>query len=82
MEAADFEKERAEEFASVLGAQLAEKHRDGAFRHLVIAAPPEFLGLLRDALTAEVAKTVLAEVPKRLTGNPVGEIAGKLVENW
>lgn len=82
MEAADFEKQNAAEFASVVGEKLADSHRGGAFRHLVIAAPPEFLGLLRDELTPEVAGAVLAEIPKRLTDTPVGGIAEKLVEGW
>ena len=82
MEAPDLEKEHAAEFAAMLGERLSNDHRGGAFQHLVIAAPPEFLGMLRDEMTSEVADTVLAEIPKRLTDVPVGKIAGKLVEGW
>lgn len=82
MEAADFEQERAREFASLVSDRLAHAHRDGEFQHLVISAPPEFLGLLRDALSQDVAGTVTAEIPKRLTDVPVGKIAEKLVQDW
>lgn len=82
MEAPDLDREHAAEFAALLAGRLAKDHRDGAFRHLVVAAPPEFLGLLRDEMAAEVAGTVLAEIPKRLTDVPVGKIAGKLVDGW
>lgn len=82
MEVPDLEKEHAAEFATLLADNLADRHRNGDFEALVIAAPPEFLGLLRDALSAEVAGTVTAEIPKRLTDVPVGKIAGKLVEGW
>ena len=80
MEATDPKKERAAEFAAILSDRLAGDHRDGSFAHLIIAAPPEFLGMLRDALSPEVSRTVVAEIPKRLIDTPVADIAAKLIQ--
>ncbi len=69
------EKERfADDLAELLYAQ-AHKHR---FERIVICAPPQTLGELRDKMHKEVRDKVVGEVPKTLTNHPVDEIEGIL----
>ena len=82
MEGPDLDKQHAAEFAAMFADRLSHRHRSEGVRHLVIAAPPEFLGLLRDKLSDEIAEIVLAEVPKRLTDATPEEIGQRLVEAW
>lgn len=82
MEGPDLDKQHAAEFAAMIADRLSHRHRSEGFRHLVIAAPPEFLGLLRDKMSDEIAEIVLAEVPKRLTDATPEEIGQRLVEAW
>ncbi len=56
----------------------AEKH--GEFDHLVIAAPPRALGLLREKLAAAVRTRVRAETPKDLLDEPVPRLRERLSE--
>lgn len=56
----------------------AEKH--GEFDHLVIAAPPRALGLLREKLAAAVLTRVRAETPKDLLDEPVARLRERLSE--
>jgi protein required for attachment to host cells len=60
-----------ESVADVLNARCME----GAFDRLVIAAAPTALGELRPALSEQVRKTVLAELPKDLTNIPTTKLA-------
>jgi protein required for attachment to host cells len=41
---------------------------------LIVVAPPKILGTLRAAFHQEVAKRIVAEVPKDLTSSPVSEL--------
>ena len=65
------EKDRfADELADLLYRQ-AHRHR---FERIVICAPPQTLGELRDKMHKEVRDRVVGEVPKTLTNHPVDEI--------
>lgn len=56
----------AEQFARRVAARLTEERRAGNFDSLHIVAAPRFLGLLRKALSAEVANVVAGEMNKDL----------------
>jgi protein required for attachment to host cells len=62
-------------FVAELSDILVHKSRTKAFDQVVLVAPPPVLGALREALPADVAAHVLAEIPKTLTNHPVKKIA-------
>lgn len=61
-------------FLTRVATRISDAEKQGAFEHLVIAAPPRALGLLRPLLSdlararvrADLAKDVLSEEPPRL----------------
>jgi protein required for attachment to host cells len=57
-------------FAKQLADRLNAARTDGEFSRLVLAAPPAFLGLLRDNLNKEVMDMVYAQVDKNLVQQP------------
>lgn len=57
----------AEVFARFLADQLLRQAHQQAFDHLVLVAPPHFLGLLRASLDEGLAKRVVATFDKDLT---------------
>ena len=67
---------RERRFVERLAAMLDEKHGEGRFQRLVIAAAPTALGDLRPALTEAVKGTIIAELPKDLTNIPTPQLAG------
>ena len=70
--------ERERRFIEHLADLLDQKHSEGAFERLVIAAAPAALGDLRPALSDAVRKTILAELPKDLTNIPTIKLAEHL----
>jgi protein required for attachment to host cells len=70
--------ERERRFVEHLADLLDQKHSEGAFERLVIAAAPAALGDLRPALSDAVRKTILAELPKDLTNIPTMKLAEHL----
>ena len=54
-------------FARELAGMLTEGAGEGRFEHLVLCAPPAFMGELREKLDAGVRQRVSAEVTKDLT---------------
>ncbi len=58
------------EFARELARRLEAACDRGAFDKLVVAAPPAFLGLLRDRLGKEVKEKVVREIDKNLVRQP------------
>jgi protein required for attachment to host cells len=69
---------RERKFVEHLADVLDEKHTEGAFQRLVIAAAPAALGDLRPALSDAVRGTILAELPKDLTNLPTPKLAEHL----
>ena len=61
-------------FAHDLADILYKQAHKGRFSKLVIVAPPNTLGELRQELHQEVTQKVIGEVPKTLTNHPVDEI--------
>lgn len=56
----------AEKFARELAGHLDDARVHGRFDHLVLMAPPNFLGRLRNCLDKEVTSMVTKEVHKNL----------------
>ncbi|KIN77038.1 host attachment family protein [Sulfitobacter mediterraneus] len=61
-------------FAHDLADILYKQAHKGRFSKLVIVAPPNTLGELRQELHQEVTQKVIGEVPKTLTNHPIDEI--------
>jgi protein required for attachment to host cells len=62
----DPEHRQGERFARHLAEWLEQARRDGRYAQLKLAAAPKFLGMLRPALSQQVAATILEEVSKDL----------------
>ena len=65
---------REQKFVERLAQMLEQKHNEGAFERLVIAAAPAALGDLRPALSDGVRETIMAELPKDLTNIPMARL--------
>lgn len=61
-------------FLRTLARHLDELVRTRGIRHLIVAAPPRALGVLRDHFTAPVRAVLAAEIPKDLVKLPTPEI--------
>jgi len=61
-------------FAHDLADILYKQAHKGRFDKLVIVAPPNTLGELRQEMHQEVTQKVIGEVPKTLTNHPIDEI--------
>lgn len=64
----------AQSIAQVL--KLARTRRD--YDRLVLAAPPRFLGYLRDAIHPSIRRALIAELPKDLSHVPEGDLSRHL----
>lgn len=69
---------QAEAFARELAESLEQARARAQFEQLMIAAPPEFLGMLREAMPAELAECVERTVAKRLVNEEPTEIYDQL----
>ncbi len=67
-----------ENFARELARRLEEGRTGNRFDQLVLVAPPGFLGLLRDQLSAPLAKCVTQSVAKDLTQAKLEDIQQQL----
>lgn len=63
----DWHREQKREFAREIGRFLQEKTRDGAFDVLLLAAPPQMMGDLREELDPATRKLVSGEIVKDMT---------------
>lgn len=68
------------DFAEELAGKLAEAEAKGAFQELVIIAPAQMTGDLRQCLTADVKRRVTREFLLDLAHAPKAEIARRLKE--
>lgn len=66
---------RERRFVERLAETLEQKHAEGAFDRLVIAAAPAALGDLRPALSDGLKAAIVAELPKDLTNVPAPKLA-------
>lgn len=67
----------AQKFAGILAKHL-NQHCDKAFNKLVVIAPPEFLGVLRDSFSNQVSKSIAASINKNLLHETAESIQGHL----
>lgn len=67
MEPTDFHQQAEDRLMVEVATDLAEDLRQQKFSALVVAAAPATLGALRKAMSNELRKTVVAEVPKDFT---------------
>lgn len=74
MEETDWHRIAKERFADEIAERLYGMAHRGDFERIVIVAPPQVLGEMRQKLHKEVEAKVVAEVPKTLTGHPVFDI--------
>jgi protein required for attachment to host cells len=81
VEPPDYHRMAGATLAGAVAAHLRKAHAAGAFESLVLVAPPQVLGALRDALGDDLASVTLAEFAKTLTGHPMPKIARILAED-
>lgn len=74
VEVADWHDLNEHRFAKTVAGAIEQVMRERKVPALVIVAPPRTLADLRNALHADVAARVIAEVNKDLTRHPVSEI--------
>jgi len=74
----DAKQVEAIQFARTLAAFLREKSLAGAYDKLVLAAAPQFLGLLRDNLDKTVRDKISVEADKDLTQMDAGKVRASL----
>lgn len=67
-------------FAKQLAERLEAGRARGETNRLILVAPPDFLGLLRDALSAEARKMVELAIDKHLVKLTPAEIRARLPE--
>ena len=60
-------KVEAERFAHSLAEYLDTMHHEHAFEHLILAASPNFLGLLRNRFSSRLQKAVVSELNKDIS---------------
>jgi protein required for attachment to host cells len=69
-------------FAHDLADALHKGLGEGAYQHLVLVAPPHFLGLLRAVLDQQVEKQVRMSMDKDYTQLDVRELGERLAPVW
>ncbi len=70
----DFHVQEETRFAADIAEDLKARALAGEFETLIVVAPPEALGELRKRYHKEVARRIVAEVPKDLVNLPVDQI--------
>jgi protein required for attachment to host cells len=70
----------ADRFARWLADRIDTARKQDRFLHLGLVAPPQFLGLLRNALPEETARRVVLELDKDLTRDTPEELRSHLPE--
>jgi protein required for attachment to host cells len=76
MEPTDFHQQAEDRLMADVAASLAEDLRQQKFSSLVVAAAPTALGALRKAMSDELKKAVIAEIPKDFTRMNLVELGG------
>ena len=74
----DAVREHAERFAKQVADRVEQGRKEGAFDELVLAAAPEFLGMLRQYLSDTTLRQVRATVDKNLVLMDEPEIRARL----
>jgi protein required for attachment to host cells len=66
------------QFAHELAVKLRLAHSQHRFDHLVLAAEPKFLGMLRKVIDSVTARSIVGEVQKHLGGRGDGDLARQI----
>lgn len=69
-----------ENFLKRVAQRVTDAEKQGEFDHLVIAAPPRALGLLREKLANAVQARILADTPKDLVDENAEQLRERLSE--
>jgi len=72
----------ANSFAREIATTLSRSLNDHEFQHLILVAPPTFLGLLRPHLEGPVRHCIKATVNRDLTTAPARDIVTRLPNPW
>jgi protein required for attachment to host cells len=75
VEQTDWHRLAEDRFAHEISTLLYKLAHANAFQELIVVAPPKVLGGLRESFHQEVARRVIAEIPKDLTGRRPEDIA-------
>lgn len=81
METPDFDRLNAEAMVGDLMDLLSRKAAKGAFSQMVVVAPPQVLGAIRDKMPEALRPMVVAELDKTLTRHPLAKIATIVAED-
>lgn len=79
MEQPDYDRIQGARLAADLVASLTKRLSKGAFDRLVVAAPPQVLGAIRDEMDDALRATILAQISKTLTKHPLPKLAEVVV---
>lgn len=80
MELPDLEARHAEESAEKIVEMLTDRHHREPFSGLYIAAPPAFLGVLRQKITDELRGRIVGEIAKDLVEMPISDVQKSLLK--
>lgn len=80
MERRDLHEAEEENFLKRVADRIGEAEKQKAFDHLVIAAPPRALGLLRNKLTDNAKQCIRAEASKDLLDEDTPKLRERLTE--
>lgn len=75
MDTPDFGRLNAEKLVDDLLENLGKRAAKGEFQQIVIAAPPQVLGAIRDGMGDALRRHVVCEMDKTLTKHPLAKIA-------
>jgi len=80
MERRDLHEAEEENFLKRVADRIGEAEKQKAFEHLVIAAPPRALGLLRNKLPDSAKQRIRGETAKDLLSEPAPQLQSRLQE--
>jgi protein required for attachment to host cells len=78
VEDTDWHRLGKERFADEIAGRLYKLAHRGAFKEMVLIAPPQVLGDMRRKLHKEVAEKITVEIPKTLTNHTIVDIENLL----
>ncbi|TIP22793.1 MAG: host attachment protein [Mesorhizobium sp.] len=78
VEDTDWHRLGKERFADEIAERLYKLAHRGAFKEVVLIAPPQVLGDMRRKLHKEVAEKITVEIPKTLTNHTIDDIENLL----
>lgn len=78
VEDTDWHRLGKERFADEIAERLYKLAHRGAFKEMVLIAPPQVLGEIRRKLHKEVADKITVEIPKTLTNHTIVDIENLL----